>query len=523
MPGTGESLRTELKVSGEAKKGVFRLQETGNYPGQNEGDQDPGKKNEESEPLLKSTASPIGNGVGRESAPQLSRASSRDSVPAYRPVDENRYVNSHKLRVVTSNGANDSATTNNENNANVTTRSASGPATSGPLTGSLGSALVSGYPSVAGTAVSFTVGNFADKISHRGSISARPSSGAVNLQNGTAPPPENACTARPEVGSEPTSSANSVHMPGDFVVMQPSTGHESDHSTQNLSSANSSAAQQASRKHFYQGNKAIVDMLLAQRLPFTEFFQKQDDGKIHILIGATGSVATVKVPMMIDKLFKIYGSDKVSIQLVLTKRAEHFLRGTKISTDVKIWRDEDEWFGFKRMGDPVVHTELRRWADICVIAPLSANTLAKIANGICDNLLTSLLRSWTPSTPVLVAPAMNTFMYIHPVTKKHLAMLREDSPFVDVLKPVEKVLICGDIGMGGMREWNDIVDIVVKRIADIRGNLGSEANARADGNEEDDDEDEDDEDEDDEDEDDEDDEDDDDEDDEDDDVDKDDN
>lgn len=146
----------------------------------------------------------------------------------------------------------------------------------------------------------------------------------------------------------------------------------------------------------------------------------------------------------------------------------------KISTDVKIWRDEDEWFGFKRMGDPVLHTELRKWADVFLIAPLSANTLSKMANGICDNLLTSLIRTWTPSTPILVAPAMNTFMYIHPITKKHLSMLQEGAPYIYVLKPVEKVLVCGDIGMGGMREWSDVVEILVKRINEIRGSKEEE-------------------------------------------------
>ncbi|CCH46705.1 hypothetical protein BN7_6302 [Wickerhamomyces ciferrii] len=203
-------------------------------------------------------------------------------------------------------------------------------------------------------------------------------------------------------------------------------------------------------------------------VPFYEFFQKQDDNKIHILIGATGSVATIKVPLIIDKICKLFGSSKVSIQLVVTKAAEHFLKGLKINSDVKIWRDDEEWFGYKKMGDPVLHTELRRWADIMLISPLSANTLAKISNGICDNLLTAIIRSWNPASPILVAPAMNTFMYTHPVTSKHLTSLQEDCPWIEILKPVEKVLVCGDIGMGGMREWSDIVEILAKKLKEIQ-------------------------------------------------------
>ncbi|KAH3681039.1 hypothetical protein WICMUC_000020 [Wickerhamomyces mucosus] len=214
--------------------------------------------------------------------------------------------------------------------------------------------------------------------------------------------------------------------------------------------------------------KAIIQPPLTN-VPFHEFFIKQDDQKIHILIGATGSIATIKVPLIIDKLYKIFGQSKVSIQLVVTKSAEIFLKGLKISTQVKIWRDDEEWFGgVKKFGDSVLHQELRKWADILLISPLSANTLAKISNGICDNLLTSIIRSWNPSNPILVAPAMNTFMYTHPVTKKHLNILKEDCPWIEVLKPVEKVLVCGDIGMGGMREWSDIVEILIKKIKSIK-------------------------------------------------------
>ncbi|GME85903.1 unnamed protein product [Ambrosiozyma monospora] len=211
--------------------------------------------------------------------------------------------------------------------------------------------------------------------------------------------------------------------------------------------------------------KAVVSDPVGPIVPFTEYLSKEDDRKIHILIGATGSVATIKIPLIIDKLFKIYGADKVSIQLVVTRAAEHFLRGLKISTEVKIWRENEEWSSpMTRPGDPILHVELRKWADILLIAPMSANTLAKITNGFADNLLTSIVRVWNPTIPILIAPAMNTYMYAHPVTKKQLKILSEDFKYVEVLKPIEKVLICGDIGMGGMREWSEIVDIVVNRL-----------------------------------------------------------
>ncbi len=64
--------------------------------------------------------------------------------------------------------------------------------------------------------------------------------------------------------------------------------------------------------------------------------------------------------------------------------------------------DENDWQSWRAVGDEVLHIELRRWADVLVIAPLSANTLAKAANGLCDNLLTCVVRAWDWQKPLLV-------------------------------------------------------------------------------------------------------------------------
>ena len=405
------------------------------------------------------------------------------------------------------------------------------------LSGSARSALT-------GTSVSFTVPQHQDKAAvHRRSISTKPQSSKVTSPMSATTPVSLGLTAALGGNSidvsngEPLSSItpvdsysnmddvtswsgssrqNSIHIPGDFIYFdtQPRNssndvvpdGHSPHLNGHAFSGRSPSAGSLVDSVHGVSNsnNNSESNLVAAgakkpttkkriseeePHVPFTELFLKEDDEKIHILIGATGSVATIKVPMIIDKLYKIYGENKVSVQLVLTKHAEHFLKGAKINKEVKIWRDEDEWYGFKRMGDPVLHTELRKWADIFLIAPMSANTLAKLANGVCDNLLTCLVRAWK-SVPIIIAPAMNTFMYIHPVTKKHLKILQEDYPYMEVLKPVEKVLVCGDIGMGGMREWNEIVDILTKRIQMYRDDI------KAQEEEEDDDDDDDDEDED---------------------------
>lgn len=191
----------------------------------------------------------------------------------------------------------------------------------------------------------------------------------------------------------------------------------------------------------------------------------QDDGKLHILLAATGSTSTGKIRLIINKLNEIYGKDKICIQIILTKAAENFVSRGEIPSHIRIWRDEDEWETWKGRADPVVHIELRRWADILVIAPLSANTLGKIALGLCDNLLTSVVRAWNTQYPILIAPAMVSYAYNHPATRTHLAVISEEMKWIEVLKPVEKVVgSYGDIGMGGMMDWNEIVNKIVLKL-----------------------------------------------------------
>ena len=92
-----------------------------------------------------------------------------------------------------------------------------------------------------------------------------------------------------------------------------------------------------------------------------------------------------------------------------------------------VFRDRDEWPGLRyRRGDPVLHVEFRKWADLLIIAPLDANTLAKLSLGLCDNFLTCLFRAWDFSKPVILAPAMNTMMWNSPLTARHLGQVLLD-------------------------------------------------------------------------------------------------
>ena len=94
-----------------------------------------------------------------------------------------------------------------------------------------------------------------------------------------------------------------------------------------------------------------------------------------------------------------------------------------------------------------------------LIAPLGANTMAKICNGICDNLLTQVTRAWhfeNDKYPFIVAPAMNTMMYEHPITDLQLKYL-QDTLKAKVLPTVLKKLMCGDEGYGAMIDVQTIV------------------------------------------------------------------
>ncbi len=180
----------------------------------------------------------------------------------------------------------------------------------------------------------------------------------------------------------------------------------------------------------------------------------------NVLLGVTGSVAAIKAPELVAALLVAQHNVKV----VVTEPALYFFKPSDLPAGT-LFRDSDEWpkGGYHR-GDEILHIELRKWADLFVIAPLDANTLGKMANGLADNCLTCVARAWDMSRPMILVPAMNTLMWDHPATARHLAQLRQDSgdrgPII--IGPVAKELACGDFGLGGMADVSAIVAAIAR-------------------------------------------------------------
>lgn len=167
-----------------------------------------------------------------------------------------------------------------------------------------------------------------------------------------------------------------------------------------------------------------------------------------IIVGVTGSIAAYKIPLVIRQLIKAGAEVKV----IMTPASTDFVSKLTLSTLSKNpvlvnLFDEESWAN---------HVQLGRWADLMLIAPLSCNTLSKMAAGQCDNLLLAVYLSAV--CPVMLAPAMDEDMWHHPNTKKNLDVLRENGNMI--LNVGSGELASGLIGEGRMAEPEEIIEAI---------------------------------------------------------------
>ncbi len=184
-----------------------------------------------------------------------------------------------------------------------------------------------------------------------------------------------------------------------------------------------------------------------------------------VLLGVTGGIAAYKAA----ELLRGFQKAGMEVRVIMTRAATQFVTPMTFETlsGVPVRLDQ---ISELRADSRITHVEDSQEADIMVVAPATANTLAKMANGIADNLLTSMCLAFAKT--VVVAPAMNTNMWEHPATQHNVSLLRDRGVFV--VEPGAGELACGDYGSGRMAEPDSIVAEVklrlqVQRKRDLRG------------------------------------------------------
>ncbi len=171
----------------------------------------------------------------------------------------------------------------------------------------------------------------------------------------------------------------------------------------------------------------------------------------RIVLGIGGGIAAYKTPALVRQLVAA-GMDVIP---VMTGSANHFVTATVLTTLSGHRVRDDLWDleAERSMG----HIELARWADTLLIAPATANVLARLANGLSNDLLTTLYLATT--APTVVAPAMNLEMWNHSATKRNIGVLKTDG--VSIIGPDRGEQACGETGPGRMLEIKDIVSYLL--------------------------------------------------------------
>jgi phosphopantothenoylcysteine decarboxylase/phosphopantothenate--cysteine ligase len=175
----------------------------------------------------------------------------------------------------------------------------------------------------------------------------------------------------------------------------------------------------------------------------------------RILLGITGSIAAFKSAALIRLLVK----SGAEVKVVLTPAAHEFV--TPLTLAMLSRNPVLSQFNAGAEGEWNNHVDLGLWADVFLVAPASANTLAKMATGTCDNLLMAVYLS--ARCPVAVAPAMDVDMWHHPTTRRNLRQLEQDG--VQVIQPQTGELASGLVGMGRMAEPEQIFTFLENKVA----------------------------------------------------------
>src|SRR5260221_10288682 len=178
-------------------------------------------------------------------------------------------------------------------------------------------------------------------------------------------------------------------------------------------------------------------------------------GDMRVVLGVSGGIAAYKAPELVRRL-RDAGAD---VRVILTPNAARFVSPLSLAAVSDHGVIVDQWGDAQHGG--VDHIELARWAELLLIAPATANILAKLAIGLADDSLTTYALAHRAAT--MVAPAMNTFMLQHPTVAENVERLRARA--VIILEPDSGLLACGEEGAGRMPD----VPVLVQRVRDHFG------------------------------------------------------
>lgn len=174
-----------------------------------------------------------------------------------------------------------------------------------------------------------------------------------------------------------------------------------------------------------------------------------------VLLGVTGSIAAYKIANLASALRKLHAD----VHVLMTKNATNFINPITFETltDHKCLVDTfDRNFNYN-----VEHVSLAKKADVVMIAPASANVIAKMAHGIADDMLSTTVLAC--KCKKIVSPAMNTQMFENPITQDNIKTLKNYG--FEVIPPAVGMLACKDVGAGKMPEWDVLLDYIIREVA----------------------------------------------------------
>ncbi|MBL1226390.1 phosphopantothenoylcysteine decarboxylase [Enterococcus sp. BWR-S5] len=168
-----------------------------------------------------------------------------------------------------------------------------------------------------------------------------------------------------------------------------------------------------------------------------------------ILLGVSGSISAYKAADITSRLTKL----GYQVEVIMTVNSTKFI--TPLTLQALSKKPVHTEVMEELYPEQINHIELAKRADLFLVAPASANIIGKLANGIADDMLSTVAMALKEEVPKLIAPAMNTYMYQNPIMQKNLTTLKDVG--YQEIEPREALLACGDFGRGALAE----VDVIV--------------------------------------------------------------